>query len=46
MDYKIFVISLKRRQDRREKISELFEKNNLKFLSFGDAVLFKIDEQS
>jgi GR25 family glycosyltransferase involved in LPS biosynthesis len=37
MDYKIFVISLKRRQDRREKISELFEKNNLKF-SFYDAI--------
>jgi hypothetical protein len=37
MDYKIFVISLKRRQDRRKKISELFEKNNLKF-SFYDAI--------
>lgn len=37
MLYKTFVISLKRRQDRREKISELFEKNNLKF-SFYDAI--------
>jgi hypothetical protein len=37
MEYKTFVISLKRRQDRRDKILELFKKNNLKF-SFYDAI--------
>lgn len=37
MNYKIFVISLKRRKDRREKISELFKKYNLTF-SFFDAI--------
>ena len=29
-----------------KKLYEYAQKNNLKFLSFGDAVLFKIDEQS
>jgi S-adenosylmethionine:tRNA-ribosyltransferase-isomerase (queuine synthetase) len=29
-----------------KKLYKYAQKNNLKFLSFGDAVLFKIDEQS
>jgi hypothetical protein len=37
MKYKTFVISLKRRQDRRNKIIELFEKHNIVF-SFYDAI--------
>ena len=37
MLYKTFVISLKRRPDRRAKIKDLFIKNNLKF-SFYDAI--------
>jgi len=37
MEYKTFVISLKRRQDRREKITDLFLQNNIDF-SFYDGV--------
>lgn len=37
MDYKIFVISLKRRKDRREKITSQFDKYNIKF-EFYDAI--------
>jgi len=37
MQYKTFVISLKRRPDRREKIKDLFIKNNIDF-SFYDGI--------